>query len=231
MSTSPAWLRRRPALTNARSPDTRLRVGLSNVSQIRRHSLGQWPEPLRRSSAWSGWRGRRREIAIAIYPVPLSHPLPGPMGEVAAGGQAIRVLGTQLPLAYRQQCGELVAGPGGIARIAGPAAGVITGDQDGRILRGEDSLAEAQIRCRPAPASGHSFWAAASWAAIQPGAGEADVAQSHPLAVFRLSEIIGDGVRRRAPPYRITPAGHLALGLRRKLRTAHAASRDAHPFQ
>ena len=36
--------------------------------------------------------------------------LPGPVGEVSAGGQGVRVLGTRDPLADRQQRSEPVAG-------------------------------------------------------------------------------------------------------------------------
>ena len=35
--------------------------------------------------------------------------LPGPVGEDAAGGQRVRVAGSQDPLAHRQQRGELIA--------------------------------------------------------------------------------------------------------------------------
>ena len=44
--------------------------------------------------------------------------LPGPVGEVGAGGQGVRVLGAQDPLADGQQRGVLVAGPGRIPRLA-----------------------------------------------------------------------------------------------------------------
>ena len=62
----------------------------------------------------------------------LLHTLPGatlrplgPVGEVAAGGQGVRVLGTLDPLADGQQSDVLVAGPGRIPRLPGPAGELV----------------------------------------------------------------------------------------------------------
>ena len=51
-----------------------------------------------------------------------------------AGLQGLRVLGAQDPLADRQQDGTLVAGPGRIARLPGPAGEVVAGGQGARVL-------------------------------------------------------------------------------------------------
>jgi hypothetical protein len=51
--------------------------------------------------------------------------LPGPAGELVAGGQGVRVLGALDPLADGQQGGALVAGPGRIPRLPGPAGELV----------------------------------------------------------------------------------------------------------
>ena len=66
--------------------------------------------------------------------------LPGPAGEVGAGGQGVRVLRAEDPLEHGQQRGELVPGPGRIPRLPGPAGEVGAGDQGVRVLRAEDPL-------------------------------------------------------------------------------------------
>ena len=60
--------------------------------------------------------------------------LPGPEGEVGAGGQGVGVLGAQDPLVDGQQGGELVAGPGRIPRLPGPAGEVGAGRQGVAVL-------------------------------------------------------------------------------------------------
>ena len=60
--------------------------------------------------------------------------LPGPVGEFGAGGQGAGVLGTQDPLADRQQGGELVAGVGGIPRRPGPGGEAGAGGQSVPVL-------------------------------------------------------------------------------------------------
>ena len=51
--------------------------------------------------------------------------LPGPAGEVVAGGEGVGVLGAQDPLADGQQGGVPVAGPGRIPRLPGPAGELV----------------------------------------------------------------------------------------------------------
>ena len=70
--------------------------------------------------------------------------LPGPVGELVAGGQGVGVLGALDPLADGQQGGELVAGPGRIPRIPGPAGEFVTGAQGARVLGAQDPLADGQ---------------------------------------------------------------------------------------
>ncbi len=62
--------------------------------------------------------------------------LPGPAGEVGAGGQGIRVLRAEDPLAHGQQRGELVPGRGRVPRLPGPAGQAGAGDQGVRVLAG-----------------------------------------------------------------------------------------------
>ena len=60
--------------------------------------------------------------------------LPGPGGEVGAGGQGVGVLGAGDPLADGQQRGVLVAGPGRIPRLPGPGGEVGAGGQGVGVL-------------------------------------------------------------------------------------------------
>jgi hypothetical protein len=52
----------------------------------------------------------------------------------------------QHPLADGQQCGELVAGPGRIPRLPGPAGEIVAGGQGVRVLGAEDPLLNGQQR-------------------------------------------------------------------------------------
>jgi hypothetical protein len=61
-------------------------------------------------------------------------PPPCPLGEVAVGGQGVRVLGAQHPLVDGQQRGLLVAGPACIPRHPGPAGEAGAGGQGVRVL-------------------------------------------------------------------------------------------------
>ena len=70
--------------------------------------------------------------------------LPGPAGELVAGGQGVRVLGALDPLADGQQGGTLVAGPGRIPRLPGPAGELVAGGQGIRVLGAQDPLADGQ---------------------------------------------------------------------------------------
>ncbi len=56
------------------------------------------------------------------------------------GGQGVRMLRAQDPLAYRQQRRELVAGGGRFPRRPGPAGELVSGGQGARVLRAADSF-------------------------------------------------------------------------------------------
>src|SRR5215472_13882858 len=72
--------------------------------------------------------------------------LPGPVGEVAAGGQGVRVPGAGHPLLDGQQRGELVPGPGRIPRRPGPAGEFVAGVEGARVLAALDPLTEGEQR-------------------------------------------------------------------------------------
>ena len=63
-----------------------------------------------------------------VHAVPTSTVSPSPDSEAGASGHSVRVLGAEDPFADRQQRGELVAGPGRIPRLPGPAGEVAAGD-------------------------------------------------------------------------------------------------------
>ena len=77
--------------------------------------------------------GQQRGVLV---PGPGRIPASPVQGEVAAGGQGVRVLGAGDPLADGQQRGELVPGPGRIPRRPGPAGEVAAGGQGVRVLGG-----------------------------------------------------------------------------------------------
>ena len=70
--------------------------------------------------------------------------LPGPAGQVGAGGQRVGVLGAGDPLADRQQRGELVPGPGRIPRLPGPGGQVVAGGERVGVLGAPGLLPGAQ---------------------------------------------------------------------------------------
>jgi hypothetical protein len=53
----------------------------------------------------------------------------GPIGEIAVSDQGVGVLGAQDPLMDGQLRGELVAGPGRISRMPGPASKLVARDK------------------------------------------------------------------------------------------------------
>jgi Resolvase, N terminal domain len=67
--------------------------------------------------------------------------LPGPAGELATGGQGVRVLRARYPLAHRHQPGQQVPGGGRVPRLPGPAGELATGGQGERVLRTRYPLA------------------------------------------------------------------------------------------
>jgi uncharacterized protein (DUF885 family) len=70
--------------------------------------------------------------------------LVGPVGEATAGGQGVRVLRAENPLAQRQQRGGLVPGVSRIPRLPGPAGEVAAGGQGVPVLRAENPLDHGQ---------------------------------------------------------------------------------------
>ena len=72
--------------------------------------------------------------------------LPGPLGEVVAGGQGVRVLGAEHPLEDGQQRGVLVAGRGRVPCLPVQWARLCAGAQGVRVLGAEHPLDDGQQR-------------------------------------------------------------------------------------
>ena len=100
------------------------------------------PEPCAYVLASPSWVFRSADSRSATQTVDVG--LPGPVGEVVAGGQGVGVLGAQDPFVDGQQGGELVAGPGRIPGLPGPVGEVGAGGQGVGVLGAQDPFADGQ---------------------------------------------------------------------------------------
>ena len=110
-----------------------------------------------RVSGCSGPRSRSRtgSSAASWSRAPAASPAsPVQRARLCADVQGVRVFGAEDPLADGQQRGELVAGPGRVARLPGPAGEVVPGGQGVRVLGAEDPLADGQQRGELIPGPG-----------------------------------------------------------------------------
>ena len=100
-----------------------------------------------RVSGWSGPRTRSRSGSSAVINSSAAAAvpgLPGPVGDVVAGGQGVGVVGAEDPLLVGQQRGEQLQCAAGVPGLPGPAGDVAAGGQGAEVV-GAESLKEIPV--------------------------------------------------------------------------------------